>query len=115
MEVQSLEFEIDYDLEVEMELADDATMDQMDADPLVGKGPYGPIPESGPSSGPTRSRHSRIPRVPPRASTAIASAVINVLDDDHEVEFKSESETDDDVKGEDVHAISTSSSSMIDC
>ena len=47
VEAQSPEFDIDYDLEVEMELADDAVAHQLDADPLVAKGPRGLIPESG--------------------------------------------------------------------
>jgi hypothetical protein len=70
---------------------------------------------AGPSG--TVGRRSRIPRVPRRGHTTIASAtsehvVTNVPDDDEsEAEFESESETDDDVEGEDAHAISTSSSS----
>ena len=78
-------------------------MMQMDADPLVGKGPRGPIPESGiVGSRATTSREkrtpSRIPHVPLRSAP----------DDDDEYEFQSKSETDADV---DAHAISTSSSS----
>jgi hypothetical protein len=69
VEAQSLEFDIDYDLEVAMELADDAAEDQMDADPLVGKGPRGLIPESGiacPRATTSRAKRTplRIPRVP---------------------------------------------------
>ena len=72
---------------------------------------------AGPSG--TTSRHSGIPRVPrrDRTCTIIASAtskrvVTNVPNgDEYEAEFKSESETNDDDKGENAHAISTSSSS----
>jgi hypothetical protein len=91
---------------------------QQYSDPLLG--PRGPIPVSdkaGPSG--TAGRHSRIPHVPRRVRTrtTIASAtservVTNVHDgDEFEAEFKSESERNDDVEGEDAHAISTSSSS----
>jgi hypothetical protein len=90
----------------------------MDADPLLG--PHGPIPVSdmaGPSG--TTGRRSRIPRVPRRSRTRTTTTsatsehvVTNVPDgDESKAEFDSESETDDDVKGEDAHAISTSSSS----
>ena len=73
VEAQSPEFDIDYDLEVAMELADDAVADQMDADPLVGKGPRSPIPESGiAGSRATTSRAKRtlshIPCVPLRSA-----------------------------------------------
>jgi len=64
----------------------------------------------------TASRRCRIPRVPhrDRTCTIIASAtskrvVTNVPNgDEYEAEFKSESETNDDDKGENTHAISTS-------
>ena len=103
VEAQSPEFDIDYDLEVAMELVDDAVEDQLHADPLVVKGPRGPIPESGiAGSQATTSRAkgtlSRIPRVPLRSAP-----------DDDESEFQSESETDVDAEGKDAHAISSSS------
>lgn len=87
-----------------MELADDVVADQMDADPLVAKGPRGSIPESGiASSHATTSKAkctlSRIPRVPLHSAP----------DDDDESEFQSESKTDVDAEGEDAHAISSSS------
>ena len=87
-----------------MELADDVVEDQMDADPLVGKGPRGLIPESGiASSRATIARAKRtsshIPRVPLRSAP----------NDDDESEFQSESETDADAEREDAHAISSSS------
>ena len=105
VEAQSPEFDIDYDLEVEMELADDAVAHQLDADPLVARGTRGPIPELGiAGSHATTSRAkgtlSRIPRVPIRSAPD---------DDEEESEFQSESETDADAEGEDAHAISSSS------
>jgi hypothetical protein len=102
------EFDDDHDLE--MELAGQA---QMDADPLLG--PRGSIPVSDMAglSGTAGSR-SRccIPRVPRRGRTTTASTtsecvVTNAPDAD---ESEAESELDDDVEGEDAHAISTSSS-----
>ena len=104
VEAQSPEFDIDYDWEGAMELADDAVEDQLDADPLVAKGARDPIPESGiAGSHATTSRAkgtlSRIPRVPIRSAP----------DDDDESEFQSKSETDVDAEGEDVRAISSSS------
>jgi hypothetical protein len=87
-------------------------------DPLLG--PRSPILVSdmaNPSG--TVGRRSRIPRVPRRGRTHTTTAsatsehvVTNVLDgDESEAEFESESKTNDDVEGEDAHAISTSSSS----
>jgi hypothetical protein len=112
-ETHPLEFDVYYDLEVEL-----AWEVQMDADPLLG--PHSPIPVSdmaGPSG--TAGRHSRVPRVPrrDRTRTTTASAtservVTNVPDgDESEPELEFESETDDDVEGEDAHAVSTSSNS----
>jgi len=103
------EFDDDHDLE--MELAGQA---QMDADPLLG--PRGSIPVSdmaGPSGTAGSRSRCRIPCVPRRGRTTTASAasecvVTNVPNGD---ESEAESELDDGVEGEDVHAISTSSSS----
>jgi hypothetical protein len=90
----------------------------MDADPLLG--PRGLIPESDMASpSGTAGRRSRIPRVFGHGCTCttIASGtsepvVTDVPDgDESKAEFESEPETDDDVEGEDAHAISTSSSS----
>jgi hypothetical protein len=107
------EFDVDHDLE--MELAGQA---QMDADPLLG--PRGPIPVSymaGPSG--TAGSHSRcrIPRVPCRGrtrtttSSAASECVVTNVPDGDDPEAESKSESDDDVEGEDAHAISTSRSS----
>jgi hypothetical protein len=90
----------------------------MDADPLLGHCSL--ILESdmaGPSG--TVGRRSRIPRVPRHGHTRITTTsatsepvVTDVPDgDEFEVEFGFESKTNDDVEGEDAHAISTSSSS----
>jgi hypothetical protein len=109
-ETHSQEFDVDYDLEVEL-----AGQVQMDADPLLG--PCGSIPLSdmaGPSG--IAGRRSRIPCVPCRGRTRTTTTsatservVTNVPDgDESEVELESESETDVDVEGEDAHAISTS-------
>ena len=80
VEAQSPEFDIDYDLEVEMELADDAVAHQLDADPLVAKGTRGPIPELGiAGSHATTSRAkgtlSRIPRVPLMMMMSLSSSL----------------------------------------
>ena len=99
METRPQKFDPNYDLEVEMELTDDAAADQMDADPLVGRGAHGPIWETCPSSRPGRPRQLRIPRVPPHASIATTSAVTYVPDDIDEAKFESESEIDDDAEG----------------
>jgi hypothetical protein len=97
---------------------DGAGQVQMDADPLLG--PRGLILEldmAGPSG--IASKRSRILRVPCRGHTRTTTAsatsepiVTNVPDgDESKAEFESELETNDDVEGEDAHAISTSSSS----
>ena len=79
VEAQSPEFDIDYNLEVAMELADDAAADQMDADPLVGKGPRGPILESGiagchATTSRAKGTLSRIPRVPLMMMMSLSSS-----------------------------------------
>lgn len=63
----------------------------------------------------SRCRRMRIPCVPLHTTTTTTtSEIIDVPDDDHdesEFKFESDLETNDDVEGEDTHAISTSRSS----
>ena len=103
VETHPPEFDVDFDLEVEM---DGAGNIQIDEDPLLGVCDQIPVLDTAGPSG-TASRSNRIPRVP-RRTRPTEAAVTNVPDDD-EAEFESESETDDDadiVDGEDAHSSS---------
>ena len=88
----------------------------MDADPLLGHcSPILVSDMAGPSGTAGRRSRCRIPRVPrhgrTRTTTASATSecvVTNVPDGD---ESEAESESYDDVEGEDAHGIFTSSSS----
>jgi len=106
VETHPPEFDVDFDLELDMDI--ETGNFQIDADPLLGV--HGQIPVSdtaGPSGTASRSRRIGIPRVPRR--TRHTEAAGTDVPDDDEAEFESESETDDDadiVEGEDAHSSS---------
>jgi hypothetical protein len=90
----------------------------MDADPLLG--PRGPISMSNmasPSGTASKRSRCRIPRVARRGRThtttasATSECVVTNVPNGDESEAEFESKSDDDVQGEDAHAISTSSNS----